>query len=67
MMSMWEQGKFLEGFELGFAEGFVEGYARGLAKARARLFNAAIDFMRENGVSEEIISAFRDAFPVDAV
>ena len=63
MMSMWEQGKFLEGFELGFAEGFVEGYA----EERARLFNAAVDFMRENGMSEEIISEFRDILFADAV
>ncbi|MBQ9564541.1 MAG: Rpn family recombination-promoting nuclease/putative transposase [Synergistaceae bacterium] len=57
MMSMWEQGKFEEGR----AEGIAIGEARGVAST----LDAAAAFMRENGLSAELISKFERSFSED--
>ena len=50
-----------EGRSEGRIEGRSEGIAIGEARGQERTVNAAIDFMRSNGMSNEQINAFRNS------
>ncbi len=44
------------------SEGIAIGEARGEARGEKRAFNAAVDFMRSNGMTNEQIDSFRNSF-----
>ena len=54
-----------EAREAGFNQGFNQGREEGCEEGCARTLDAAIVFMRENGIPMELISKFKSSFPVN--
>ncbi|MBQ9390535.1 MAG: hypothetical protein IJU07_10210, partial [Synergistaceae bacterium] len=51
-----------EGITKGIAKGIAIGEARGKEQGRSEILNAAINFMRSNGMTNEQIDSFRNSF-----
>ena len=58
-----EQGRS-EGIELGRSEGIELGRSEGRSEGRTETLNAAIDFMRSNGMSDDKINDFKNLIPI---
>ena len=61
-LSMLMQDEREEGREEGFAQGRAEGRVEGRAEGRASTLDAVAAFMRENGISTELVSKFEKSF-----
>ena len=46
----------------GIAKGIAIGEARGKEQGRSEILNAAINFMRSNGMTNEQMDSFRNSF-----